>query len=207
MHRFEVWAPLPKKVALQLYNAAHAMEGPDEQGWWRLDVKEAEPGANYGYLIDEDKTAYPDPRSLSQPHGVHGMSRVYDQNAFTWSDQKFQPPPLASSVIYELHIGTFTPEGTLDAAIGKLDYLAGLGITHVEPMPVASFAGDRGWGARALWRPGRIETICECCARKRPLRSARRGLQSLRPGRKLHGEVRSLPDGFAPHAMGLGGES
>jgi maltooligosyltrehalose trehalohydrolase len=146
MHRFEVWAPLPKKVALQLYNAAHAMEGPDEQGWWRLDVKEAEPGANYGYLIDEDKTAYPDPRSLSQPHGVHGMSRVYDQNAFTWSDQKFQPPPLASSVIYELHIGTFTPEGTLDAAIGKLDYLAGLGITHVEPMPVASFAGDRGWG-------------------------------------------------------------
>jgi maltooligosyltrehalose trehalohydrolase len=78
------------------------------------------------------------------------MSRVYDQNSFAWSDScrgaKFQAPPLASGVVYELHIGTFTPEGTLDAAIGKLDYLKDLGITHVELMPVASFAGSHGWG-------------------------------------------------------------
>ncbi len=66
--------------------------------------------------------------------------------AFAWSDANFQAPPLASAIIYELHIGTFTPEGTLDAAIEKLDYLEDLGITHVELMPVAAFAGNHGWG-------------------------------------------------------------
>jgi maltooligosyltrehalose trehalohydrolase len=122
------------------------MRGPDEHGWWRLDAQEAGPGGDYGYLLDEDATPYPDPRSAWQPHGVHGLSRLYDQSAFAWSDAKFLPPPLASGVIYELHVGTYTPEGTLDAAIGKLDYLAGLGATHVELMPLAAFAGDRGWG-------------------------------------------------------------
>jgi maltooligosyltrehalose trehalohydrolase len=146
MHRFEVWAPLPKKVAVQVNNDALAMQGPDEHGWWRLDVEEAGAGTDYGYLIDDDKKSYPDPRSQWQPHGVHGMSRVYDQSSFAWSAGKFQPLPLASGVVYELHIGTFTPEGTLDAAIGKLDYLMDLGITHVELMPVASFAGNHGWG-------------------------------------------------------------
>jgi maltooligosyltrehalose trehalohydrolase len=150
MHRFEVWAPLPKKVAVRVNGAALPMQGPDEQGWWRLDVDAAGAGADYGYLIEDDETCYPDPRSEWQPHGVHGMSRLYDQNSFAWLDSshsaKFQPPPLASGVIYELHIGTFTPEGTLDAAIGKLDYLTELGVTHVELMPVASFAGNHGWG-------------------------------------------------------------
>jgi maltooligosyltrehalose trehalohydrolase len=150
MHRFEVWAPLPKKVAVRVNGAALPMQGPDEQGWWRLDVSEAEAGKNYCYLLDSDEKCYPDPRSQWQPHGVHGVSRVYDQNSFAWSDSRrgvnFQAPPLASGVVYELHIGTFTPEGTLDAAIGKLDYLKDLGITHVELMPVASFAGNHGWG-------------------------------------------------------------
>ena len=74
------------------------------------------------------------------------MSRLYDQNSFAWNDANFQPPPLSSGIVYELHVGTFTREGTLDAAIGKLDYLSELGITHVELMPVASFAGNHGWG-------------------------------------------------------------
>ena len=146
MHRFEVWAPLPKKVSLRVNDATLPMNGPDEFGWWRLDVADAGPGADYSYLIDEDDKGYPDPRSQNQPKGVHGMSRVYDQGAFGWTDMKFQAPPLASGVIYELHIGTFTEEGTLDAAIGMLDYLVNLGITHVELMPVASFAGNHGWG-------------------------------------------------------------
>jgi maltooligosyltrehalose trehalohydrolase len=77
---------------------------------------------------------------------VHGASRVYDQTAFVWSDQGWQAPPLERAVIYELHVGTFTPQGTFDSAIERLDYLAGLGITHVELMPVAAFPGDRGWG-------------------------------------------------------------
>jgi len=151
MHRFEVWAPRARKLAVQVSSATLemttlAMDGPDEQGWWHLDVAEATPGSDYGYLINDDTKLYPDPRSLRQPNGVHGLSRLYDQGAFVWSEVNFKAPPLASAVIYELHIGTFTQEGTFDSAIGKLDHLTDLGVTHVELMPVASFAGDRGWG-------------------------------------------------------------
>jgi maltooligosyltrehalose trehalohydrolase len=155
MHRFEIWAPRAKKLAVRVNSATSAtttlaMNGPDEQGWWRIDVAEAgsesTSRSDYGYLIDDDPTPYPDPRSLCQPNGVHGLSRVYNQRAFVWSDKNFKAPPLASAVIYELHIGTFTPEGTLDGAIGRLDHLVNLGVTHVELMPVVSFAGNRGWG-------------------------------------------------------------
>jgi len=146
MHRFEVWAPLPRMVSVRVNDAIHPMHGPEDHGWWRLDLDEAVPGTDYCYLIAGDETCYPDPRSLWQPYGVHGMSRVYDQNSFLWTDAKFQATPLASGVIYELHIGTFTEDGTLDAAIGKLDHLVELGITHVDMMPVAAFPGDRGWG-------------------------------------------------------------
>ena len=146
MHRFEVWAPQAKSLSLKLNDEALAMKGPDAQGWWRVDAVHAEPGSNYAYCLDDDPTPYPDPRSLWQPNGVHAMSRLYDQAAFRWSDREFQPTPLADSIIYELHIGTFTPKGTLDAAIERLGYLSQLGVTHIELMPVAAFAGDRGWG-------------------------------------------------------------
>jgi maltooligosyltrehalose trehalohydrolase len=146
MYRFEVWAPRAKKMAVKVNAATLAMNGPDEQGWWRLDAAEAMAGSDYGYLIDDDDKPYPDPRSLSQPNGVHGLSRVYDHNDYHWSDGRFNAPPLASGVIYELHIGTFTQQGKLDSAIDKLDHLVSLGVTHVELMPVATFAGDRGWG-------------------------------------------------------------
>jgi len=146
MHQFEVWAPLPKKVSLRLKDDTLPMNGPDAFGWWRLDVADSGPGFDYGYLIDDDSNGYPDPRSQWQPNGVHGMSRIYDQRAFVWTDTKFQALPLASAVIFELHIGTFTEEGTLDSAMGKLDHLANLGITHVELMPVAAFEGNHGWG-------------------------------------------------------------
>jgi maltooligosyltrehalose trehalohydrolase len=146
MHRFEIWAPLPKKVAVYVNHAELAMLGPDEQGWWHVNVDEAGPGSDYCYLIDGDEKCYPDPRSQWQPHGVHGMTRLYDQNSFVWNDATFPAPPLSSGIVYELHIGTFTQEGTLDAAIGRLNYLVELGITHLELMPVASFAGNHGWG-------------------------------------------------------------
>ncbi len=146
MHRFEVWAPHPRKVAVEANGKALPMPGPDERGWWRLDVEDAGPGTDYGYLLDNDPKVYPDPRSQWQPQGVHNRSRIYDQTAFVWSDDEFQPKPLASGIVYELHIGTFTEEGTLDAAIGKLDHLADLGVTHIELMPLAAFAGERGWG-------------------------------------------------------------
>ena len=145
MHRFEVWAPVAKSVSAWMDGQALAMAGPDGQGVWRLKVESA-PGTDYGYLIDDDPTPYPDPRSQWQPNGVHALSRIYNQNAFQWTDRGFEAKPLSSAVIYELHTGTFTPEGTLDSAIARLDYLAELGITHVELMPVASFAGNHGWG-------------------------------------------------------------
>jgi maltooligosyltrehalose trehalohydrolase len=146
MHQFEIWAPRVSKIAVKVNDLSLPMRGPDEEGWWRLCVEEAGAGTDYGFIVNDEVTVYPDPRSLLQPDGVHGLSRVYDQSAFAWTDARYQPPPLSSAVVYELHVGTFTPEGTLDAAIDKLAYLKVLGITHVELMPVAAFAGHHGWG-------------------------------------------------------------
>ncbi len=146
MHRFELWAPAVHSVDVQVNGKNYSMQPVGKRGWWGVDVPDAGPGANYGFLVDNDTKLYPDPRSLAQPAGVHGLSQVYDQNAFQWSDQHFQPPPLASAIVYELHPGTFTPTGTLDSAIEKLDSLVDLGVTHIELMPVASFPGDYGWG-------------------------------------------------------------
>ena len=122
------------------------MAGPDHEGWWRADVVDAGQGSDYGFVIGEDAKCYPDPRSQWQPDGVHALSRIYCQDAFSWDDSRFQSLPISSAILYELHVGTFTPEGTLDAAILKLAYLADLGITHIELMPLASFEGNHGWG-------------------------------------------------------------
>ena len=149
MHTFAIWAPLVSSVAVRINDSPPRvlpMQGPDEGGWWRLRVVDAGPGTDYGFQVNHGDQVLPDPRSLWQPHGVHGLSRIYDQQAFFWTDRGFQPLPLASAVIYELHAGTFTPEGTLDSGIGKLDALVDLGITHVELMPVAAFDGNHGWG-------------------------------------------------------------
>jgi maltooligosyltrehalose trehalohydrolase len=146
MHDFTVWAPKANKVSVKAGDGLHAMEGPDDFGWWRVKVEDAGPGSDYGFQLGDDPAIYPDPRSEWQPNGVHGMSRLYDQKAFEWHDGRWQAPPLASAILYEMHVGTFTPGGTFDSAIERLDYLSELGVTHVEMMPVAAFAGDRGWG-------------------------------------------------------------
>lgn len=151
MHDFKVWAPCAKRVTLKLSAENRdaidiPMQGPDERGVWRQEVAEAEAGMDYGYCIDDDPRTYPDPRSLWQPNGVHGLSRIYHQDAFAWSDSEFNATALEKGVMYELHVGTFTPEGTLDSAISRLDHLVSLGVTHVELMPVAAFSGARGWG-------------------------------------------------------------
>src|ERR1700744_2918731 len=144
MHTFRVWATLPKKVELQLGTQRIPMKpGPD--GWWTVKVPAAKPGDDYGYWLDGGG-AFPDPRSPAQPNGVHGLSRLVDPKRFRWTDSGWQAPPLARAVIYELHIGTFTPAGTFLSAIEKLDHLAALGVTHVELMPVNEFSGKHGWG-------------------------------------------------------------
>ncbi len=114
-------------------------------GWWQADVPEVQPGTDYWFRLDGGDPL-PDPRSFFQPEGPHGPSRVVDHQAFSWTDTHWQAKPLASAVIYELHIGTFTPEGTFAAAIEKLPHLVDLGVSHIEIMPVAEFQGERGWG-------------------------------------------------------------
>ena len=146
MYRFGVWAPKVEKMSLKHGEKVLPMDGPNKRGWWTLNVPEANCGDDYAFLTDDDPTAYPDPRSMAQPNGVHGMSRLYDHSKFEWHDQLWRGSPKAGAILYEMHIGTFSKEGTFDGAIGHLDYLVDLGVTHVELMPVAEFAGDRGWG-------------------------------------------------------------
>ncbi len=144
MTTFEVWAP-EKTVRLRTGGRDLEMDRGDD-GWWRLDVPEAGPGTDYAYVLPDGDTALPDPRSLWQPEGVHGPSRVYDHAAFAWSDHAWTGRPLPGAVLYEMHVGTFTPQGTFDAAIERLDHLVDLGVDLVELLPVNSFNGEYNWG-------------------------------------------------------------
>lgn len=141
---FRLWAPFAKQVDLELHAKRQPM-ARDVHGWWQAQVPMTGPCLDYGFLVDGEGP-FPDPRSPWQPKGVHGLSRTVDHSAFRWSDAGFQACPLAGALVYELHVGTFTPEGTFEAAIGKLDYLADLGMTHIELMPVHAFPGKHGWG-------------------------------------------------------------
>jgi maltooligosyltrehalose trehalohydrolase len=144
MAEFRVWAPKPAQVRLDVEGAVHPMTRSDD-GWWHAAV-DAAADARYGYLLDDDPTVLPDPRSPRQPEGVHARSQLWDPSNATWTDGGWAGRPVEGAVIYELHIGTFTEAGTFDAAIEKLDYLVDLGIDFVELMPVNSFAGTHGWG-------------------------------------------------------------
>ncbi|PSK97987.1 maltooligosyl trehalose hydrolase [Murinocardiopsis flavida] len=139
-----VWAPLPRRVRAWIDGDVSPMSR-DDAGWWHLDSGPA-PGADYGFLLDDDPTPLPDPRSAHQPSGVHAPSRRYDHTAYRWGDTVWTGRQCAGSVIYELHIGTFTAEGTFDAAADRLDHLVGLGVDLVEVMPVNAFDGRHGWG-------------------------------------------------------------
>jgi maltooligosyltrehalose trehalohydrolase len=146
-----VWSPDAQRVDVVLGDERRAMANGDG-GWWHLAVDEAAHGTDYAFAVDGGEPT-PDPRSLWQPHGVHDASRVYDHGRFEWTDARWRGVPLAGSVIYEMHVGTFTPDGTFDAAIERLDHLVDLGIDAVEVLPVAGFDGTAGWGydGVALW--------------------------------------------------------
>src|ERR1700733_15284331 len=144
--KFSVWAPLARtSVELVCAGERFAM-APAAQGYWLL---ECEPkGIASGYRVSIDGApAVPDPRSAWQPEGVHGPSFPVDEAALqAISRSAFRQKPLSKAIIYELHIGTFTPEGTYAGAAQKLPHLVALGVTHVEVMPLATFPGDHGWG-------------------------------------------------------------
>lgn len=144
MTLFEVWAPIPERVQVDVDGVLHPMRQADG-GWWRADVP-AGPDARYGFVLDDDPAVLPDPRSPRQPDGVHARSQRWQPAPDAWTDGAWRGRSVEGAVIYELHTGTFTSEGTFDAAIGKLDYLVDLGIDFVELMPVNAFSGLHGWG-------------------------------------------------------------
>src|SRR5262245_19279985 len=125
MERLRVWAPLAKTLEVQAgHNRAVATPEPD--GWWSAPAGIGE-GVDYGFIIN-GQGPFPDPRAQRQPFGPHGLSRRVNHAAFRWSDARWQPPPLSSAIIYELHVGTFTERGTFEAAKEKLDHLVQLGV-------------------------------------------------------------------------------
>ncbi len=145
-HRFTVWAPVPSRVDVVVGDRRWPMAPvPSEAGWWAAEVEEAGPGTDYAFSLDGGPPR-PDPRTAWQPFGVDGPSRVVDHGAFDWHDGSWRGLYLPSAVLYELHVGTFTPAGTFDAVIERLDHLVSLGVDGIELLPVAAFSGERGWG-------------------------------------------------------------
>src|SRR5262249_45377802 len=123
----------------------HALDR-EPTGHFAGTILSAEAGAHYFYRLDDEEPLYPDPASRFQPAGPHGASQVIDPTRFTWSDQARRTVRRDDHVLYEIHLGTFTRSGTWTAAIDHLPALAALGITTIEIMPVAEFAGRFGWG-------------------------------------------------------------
>ncbi len=144
MTEFAVWAPRPAKVRLDVDGTLYPMRRSDD-GWWRADV-DARPDARYGFVLDDDPTVLPDPRSPRQPEGVHARSALWQPSPDAWTDGDWPGRSIEGRVIYELHAGTFTPGGTFDSTVEKLDHLVDLGVDFVELMPVNAFGGTHGWG-------------------------------------------------------------
>ena len=143
--RVPVWAPAAQTVELHLPSQDRLVGMiPVPGGWWTAPF-DLEPGTDYAFRVDGSPNR-PDPRSALQPDGVHGPSRTVDPDTWRWTDQNWAGKDLRGSVIYELHVGTFTPEGTLDAAASRLGHLVDLGVDIVELMPLAAFPGKAGWG-------------------------------------------------------------
>src|SRR5580698_9358985 len=111
MHRFSVWAPNRISVAVEVGGKKYAMHS-EERGYWAAEVESAKDGSDYVFYLDDDPHGYPDPRSAWQPNDVHGASRIFDHRRFQWTDEAFVPVALDHAVIYELHVGTFTSQGT-----------------------------------------------------------------------------------------------
>ncbi len=146
--KFRLWAPAAGRVDLRLVGAGQRVTAPmrrDANGWYAVAMPEAGAGALYQFVIDGD-LAVPDPASRFQPEDVHGPSEVIDPAGYEWRDRNWRGRPWHETVLYELHVGTFTPEGTYAGVMQKIDYLASLGVTAIELMPLAEAPGARNWG-------------------------------------------------------------
>jgi maltooligosyltrehalose trehalohydrolase len=170
--RFRVWAPSARELTLVIHDGAAAGERRvprDDEGVFDLIVDKATDGNRYSYRLDGGDCR-PDPASRFQPDGVHGPSEIVDPFAFKWTDGRWAGRPAADRILYELHVGTFSPEGTFDGARRRLDALRDLGASTIEIMPVADFAGQRNWGydgvclyapARAYGRPDDLRRLVD----------------------------------------------
>ena len=174
--RFLVYAPKAETVEVHLLSPRERTVSlaRDDRGYHHGVVKDVPPGSLYRYRMDGTKER-PDPASRFQPQGVHGPSQIVDRSAFPWQDGEWKGLPLETYVFYELHVGTFTKEGTFDAVIPRLDDLVHLGITAVELMPVAQFPGSRNWGYDGVYPfavqdsyggPEGLKRLVNACHRK-----------------------------------------
>jgi len=174
--RFRVWAPKAQAVLVHLVSASAASTVPlleEEDGYFSCSIPGVGDGDRYFYQLD-DGPPRPDPVSRFQPDGVHGASQVVDPRLFDWQDRGWGGIPLERYVIYELHVGTFSPEGTFEGAIPHLEYLLELGISAIELMPVAQFPGSRNWGydgvslfapQNSYGGPGELKRLVSACHR------------------------------------------
>ncbi len=144
---FIVWAPLAQEISVMILGSETGLVPmkKDQRGYWEAIAENTFPGALYYYRIN-NMIDRPDPASHFQPQGVYGPSRLIDHGSFVWEDQDWKGIPLHDYIIYELHVGAFTREGTFEAILSHLPYLTDLGITAIEIMPVAQFPGERNWG-------------------------------------------------------------
>lgn len=144
---FVVWAPLLNKVELKIISPEERTVPMDRDrfGYWNAVIEDISPGTLYLYRLGSDKER-PDPASYFQPSGVHEHSQVVDHNSFEWKDETWRGMHLSRLIIYELHVGTFTPEGTFESVIPRLDELRDSGVNAIEIMPIAQFPGERNWG-------------------------------------------------------------
>ena len=212
--RFDVWAPYPKRVRLSVGDEVVEMtRGADD--WWSPDGPVPDGEVDYGYLLDDSEQVLPDPRSRRQPHGVHERSRTFDPTAFEWTDEHWTGRQLAGSVLYELHLGTFTPEGTLDAAIEQARPPR-----HARRRPGRAAAGQRVQRhpqlgvrrravvgrPRAVRRPGGVPALRRRRPRRRSRRRPGRRLQPPRAVGELPAAVRSLPEERGREHLGLAGQ-
>jgi maltooligosyltrehalose trehalohydrolase len=143
--RFRLWAPGEDQVSIEIDGRDPVHMARQPEGWHELITIGAHPGSLYRYVV-ADGLRVPDPASRFQPQDVHGASEVIDPRAYDWQDADWGGRPWSEAVIYELHVGTFTPEGTFLAARSKLDHLVAIGVTAIEIMPIADFPGTRNWG-------------------------------------------------------------
>ena len=146
--RFRLWAPAARKVELCLHDHAHEARlqmAAEDEGWFGMRTGLAAPGTLYSYRID-DGWQVPDPASRYQPDDVHGPSQVIDPGRFDWQDEDWRGRPWEEAVIYEWHTGAGTLQGDYSGTAARLDYLAELGVTALELMPLADFPGRRNWG-------------------------------------------------------------